>query len=76
MVPWPMQRNSYNLISVQNEIYEESAKLNITPEPDRLRVFMAWKSVDKPVEIAAQTVELFVYKGFTVVEWGGCRVES
>lgn len=72
-----MEGNSYNLISFQNENYEESAKLNITPKPDSLlRVFMAWKSVDEPVEITAQTVEPFVREGFTVVEWGGCQVGS
>lgn len=72
-----MQESAYNLISFQGEIYEESAKLDITPRPDSvLRVFMAWKSVRKPVEIAAQTFEPFVREGFSVVEWGGCKVES
>lgn len=72
-----MEENPYNLISFQGEIYEESAKLTITPEPDSLlRVFMAWKSVDEPVEIAAQIVEPFEREGFSVVEWGGCQVES
>lgn len=71
-----MEKNPYNLISFQNEVYEESAKLTVSPQPDSLlRVFMAWKGVDAPVEITAQTVEPFVRKGFTVVEWGGCQVE-
>lgn len=72
-----MQDNPYNLISFQGELYEEAAKLNITPQPDNvLRVFMAWKPVKKPVEIAAQTFEPFAREGFSVVEWGGCKVES
>lgn len=72
-----MQESAYNLISFQGDIYEESAKLDITPRPDSvLRVFMAWKSVEEPEEIAAQTFEPFVREGFSVVEWGGCKVES
>ena len=72
-----MQKNPYNLISFQSEVYEESAKLTITPEPDSvLRVFMAWKPLEEKVEIAAQPLEPFVREGFAVVEWGGCQVES
>ena len=72
-----MEGNPYNLISFQNENYEKSAKLTITPEPtSMLRVFMAWKGLNEPVEIAPQTVESFVRKGFAVVEWGGCQVTS
>lgn len=72
-----MEGNPYNLISFQSEIYEESAKLTITPQPDSmLRVFMAWKALEEPINIPAQTVAPFEREGFTVVEWGGCRVES
>lgn len=72
-----MQESAYNLISFQGDIYEESAKLDITPQPDSvLRVFMTWKPVEGPEEIAAQTFEPFMREGFTVVEWGGCKVES
>lgn len=49
----------------------------VTAQPDSLlRVFMAWKGVDEPVEIVGQIPEPFVRDGFTVVEWGGCQVES
>lgn len=72
-----MEENPYNLISFQNENYEESAGLTITPEPDSvLRVFMAWKGLEESVKIAPQTVEPFVREGFVVVEWGGCQVTS
>ena len=72
-----MQENPYNLISFQSEIYEESAKLTITPEPDSvLRVFMAWKPLEAPEEIAPQTFEAFAREGFAVVEWGGSKIES
>ena len=72
-----MEKNPYNLISFQSEVYEEHAKLNISPNPDSLlRVFMAWKALDKPAEIAPQTLEPFEREGFCVIEWGGCEVTS
>lgn len=72
-----MQESPYNLISFQGEAYEESARLTVIPEPDSLlRVFMAWKALEEPVEIAAQTFAPFDREGFTVVEWGGCRAAS
>lgn len=72
-----MEGNAYNLISFQHERYQESARLSVTPAPDSLlRVFMAWKPLDTPVEIQPQTVEPFVREGFTVVEWGGCQVAA
>ena len=72
-----MESNSYNLISFQSEIYEESAKLTITPQPDSLlRVFMAWKAMEEPVDIPAQAIKSFEREGFAVVEWGGCQVKS
>ena len=71
-----MQENPYNLISFQSEVYEESAKLSITPVPDSvLRVFMAWQPLEEAVEIEPQTFEPFERIGFTVVEWGGTEVK-
>ena len=71
-----MQENAYNLIAFQHEAYTKSARLTITPEPDTLiRVFMAFKPLTAPVEIAPQTLEAPARTGFTAVEWGGaaCR---
>ncbi len=71
-----MQNNVYNLIAFQGDKYTDNAKLMITPQPDSLlRVFMAYKPLDKPIEIETQTVKPFVRNGFTVVEWGGCLVK-
>ena len=70
-----MQDNPYNLISFQTDAYTESAKLHITPKPDSiLRVFMAFKSLNKMIEIEEQVITPFERKGFTVVEWGGTEV--
>lgn len=70
-----MQENAFNLITFQNEVYTESAKLDITPKPDSvLRVFMAYKAIDKPIEIEEPIITSFERNGFTVVEWGGAEI--
>ncbi len=77
MIYWlpRMEGNEYNLISFQTEAYTETARLQITPEPDSvLRVFMAWKALEEPVEIKPQELQGFERDGFTVVEWGGSEI--
>ena len=70
-----MQDNAYNLISFQQENYTEQAKLDIQPAPDSvLRVFMAFRPLEKPVEVTPQELQPFERNGFTVVEWGGSEV--
>ncbi len=70
-----MEKNEYNLISFQSEVYTENAHLDITPAPDTfIRVFMATKPVSSPVEIPAQELSSPEREGFTVVEWGGAQV--
>ena len=72
-----LQENKYNLISFAGEEYNEYAKLNITPKPNSiLRVMMVYKPLDKPIEIKEQKLEEFNREGFTVVEWGGTRVDK
>ena len=71
-----MEGNAYNLISFQSTAYTNSAALTIDPAPDTLiRVFMAWKGLDRPVEIPAQTLTAVERIGFTAVEWGGAEVK-
>lgn len=70
-----MEKNAYNVISFQQERYTQAAKLEISPEPDTLiRVFMAWKPSEAPVEISPQAMDAPKRTGFTVVEWGGTKV--
>ena len=72
-----MQNNAYNVISFQTEAYTESAVLKVTPTPDTLlRVFMTYYPSETEIEIEPQTLEFTERKGFTVVEWGGSRVEK
>ncbi len=71
-----LQNNKYNLITFQGKAYTDSAKLEISPKPDSmLRVFMAYKPLNKPIDIQEQKLETFERKGFTVVEWGGCKIK-
>ena len=70
-----MQKNPYNLISFQTDAYTNHAELLIDPSPDTLiRVFMAWKPLEKKVEIPEQNLTAPERKGFVVVEWGGAEV--
>ena len=72
-----MEGNPYNFIAFQNEAYTDQAELNITPQPDSLlRVFMAWKPLDKAVDIEPQEFTPFVRQGFTAVEWGGAEITN
>ena len=71
-----MQENPYNLIAFQGEDYTEHARLKVSPEPDSiLRVFMAYKPLDKPVGVPEQKLEPFEREGFAVIEWGGAEVK-
>ncbi len=70
-----MQENEYNLISFQSEAYTDSARLEISPEPDTLiRVFMAWKPLEEFIKIEPQELSAPERKGFVAVEWGGAEI--
>ncbi len=78
MVYWLplMEQNPYNLISFQQESYTDRAELTVEPAPDAvLRVFMAWKGLEEPVDIPAQPLTGVERRGFTLVEWGGAEVK-
>lgn len=71
-----MQENPYNIISFQTDRYMEAAKLEVSPAPDTvIRVFMAYKASDTPVDLPAQALTAPERRGFTVVEWGGTQVK-
>lgn len=70
-----MEENVYNLISFQSEIYTDNAVLTVDPLPDTMiRVFMAWYSIDEPIEIVPQELSAPERQGFTVIEWGGAEI--
>lgn len=71
-----MQNNDYNLISFQFENYDNYESLDVYPVPDNtLCVFMAYKPVDKFVDIKPQVLPGNERTGFTIVEWGGMEVK-
>lgn len=71
-----MERNPYNIISFQTDIYTDAAELQIDPAPDTLiRIFMAWKAADSFVVLPEQGLTALERSGFTVVEWGGTELE-
>lgn len=68
--------NPYNLVSFQGENYDSFAPLTVSPQPDSmLRVYMALKPLNEPIQIEKQPLTPFVRQGFTVVEWGGCIIK-
>ncbi len=70
-----MEKNPYNIISFQSSTYTDTAVLNVTPAPDTvLRVYMAWKCTDTPIDIEPQILTSPERTGFTLVEWGGTEV--
>ena len=71
-----METNPYNIISFQDEVYTAAAKLEVTPTPNTvIRVFMAYTPSDTFVEIPPQTLTSPTRNGFTVIEWGGTKIE-
>ena len=71
-----MQENPYNLITFQGKAYTDIAPLEITPTPDSLlRVFMVYQPLEAPVEVEAPEIAPFEREGFTVIEWGGAKVD-
>jgi hypothetical protein len=72
-----MKNNKYNLIHFAGDEYTNTASLAISPKPDSiLRVFMVFKPLDNLIDIRPQEIETFSRKGFTVVEWGGTKLEN
>lgn len=69
--------NPYNLIHfATSEEYDKKIPLDISPTPDSiLRVFMVFKPLTKFIDIKLQSFTPFIRNGFTVVEWGGSRLE-
>ena len=71
-----LQENKYNLITFAGKDYEALAKLAIDPEPDSvLRIMMLYKPLEEVTAVEEQKFEPFTRTGFTVVEWGGTKVE-
>ena len=71
-----MEENPYNLIAFQEDAHTESAVLTVDPAPDTtIRIFMAWKGLEKAIEIQPQELSAPTRTGFTLVEWGGTELK-
>lgn len=71
-----MENNPYNFIQFIGKDYTDISPLEITPKPDStLRVFMAFKPLEKPIPVKAEVLNPFNRTGFTVVEWGGTELK-
>lgn len=74
-----MQKNESSFIHFMfTEEYDQIATINITPKPDHLfRVFMLWDDAAQldTSKVHDQKIESFTREGFSVVEWGGAKVD-
>lgn len=72
-----MESSKYNFIRFETiEEINENMELEISPKPDSIiRVMMEWQSISEEKEIEEQELVTPVREGFTVVEWGGSRID-
>jgi len=73
-----MEDNKYNYIRFETiEEINKNMPLEITPIPDNvIRINMQWKALDKYIEIKEQLLQKAPARtGFTVVEWGGTKLD-
>lgn len=73
-----LESSPYNLIHFSTTEYEEMAKLRISPEPETvIRVMMVFQPMDTLRSVKSQDLSKLgkKRKGFTVVEWGGKKID-
>ncbi len=72
-----MEDNAYNYIYFATDEYIKKAELKVNPAPDTtIRFMMLFKPLDKKIEVTEQILPKTPERhGFTVVEWGGCKIK-
>ena len=72
-----MEPSEYNFIRFETiEEINENMPLEISPKPDSLiRIMMEWKPLTEEKEIEEQELVTPAREGFSVVEWGGSRID-
>ena len=72
-----LQENKYNYIRFANiDEINKNMPLELSVEPDTIiRVLMQYKPLNNKIKIKEQKLSTIERHGFTVVEWGGVRVE-
>jgi hypothetical protein len=74
-----LQDSPYNYIRFQTaEEIDTNQALDISPKPDTLiRIIMSYRPLDSPIAVQTQQLPKTPARiGFTVVEWGGTRIDS
>jgi len=73
-----MESNAYNLVHFEGPVYERSARLLVTPQPDtQIRVFMVFQPLAAPVDVTPQQLASPASRhGFVLVEWGGTELAA
>ena len=71
-----LEKNKYNYIRFESEEEINSyMPIEVTPKPDTLiRIVMDYKPLDKKINVKDQTLTTKERKGFTLVEWGGVKI--
>lgn len=73
-----MLQNSWNFIYFRTGAeYNMISQNTVNPKPDvEIRVFMEFKKVNTPFKISPQIITTPSRHGFTLVEWGGSKLEQ
>jgi len=70
-------KNKLSLCAFQTKAFLDNFELNITPKPDTLiRVYLAIKKLDSPINVKEQKLESVERKGYTAIEWGGINMQN
>lgn len=71
-----MQDNKYNYVYFAIDEYVKKAELSVSPKADTtIRFMMLFKPLDQKLAVKEQILpKTPVRNGFTVVEWGGCKI--
>lgn len=73
-----LEQHEQNFIHFRvNDDIDHSSILTVVPKPDSwIRIFMEFKPVDPGFHIPPQALPTCARKGFTLVEWGGAKLEE
>ena len=71
-----LEKNKYNYIRFQTmEEINNTMKLEIDPKPDTLiRIIMEFKPLSKKIDVKEQKLNSVEREGYTIVEWGGTKI--
>lgn len=71
-----LEANEYNYIRFETmDEINKNMPLEISPQPDTvIRVLMEFKGLEEPIKVKEQQLTTPVRNGFTVVEWGGTKL--